>query len=155
MDEVVDVAEDITNNNDKKARLPSMSKLTNNMKFEGVRCDALESALSSGAVCEHSEVKDAPTNPWCELLNGWWNKRSGALKGCEPPKGCKRLCCDKQKVTSFSSALSDKHDEDIKEKTNPLPSCVATKSTCGKLESTLKERETELKEEDETKKNAN
>ena len=63
MDETVDAIEDVTNNNNKKARLPSMRKLIKNTEFEGVRCGTLEFALSSGVACEHSEVKDAPTNP--------------------------------------------------------------------------------------------
>ena len=40
-----------------------MSRLTNNIEFEGIRCDALESVLNSGVVREYSEVKDVPTKP--------------------------------------------------------------------------------------------
>ena len=69
MDEVVDVAECISRNNNKKARFPDMSKLTSNIELESIRYDTLESALSSGVVRENSKVKDVPTNPWCRLLN--------------------------------------------------------------------------------------
>ena len=91
MDEVVDVVDDITNNNNKKARLPNVNKLTYNIEFEGVRCDALESVFISGIVHEYSEVKDASTKAWYELFTEWWDKESGLFKGYEPPKGHKRL----------------------------------------------------------------
>ena len=70
MVEVVDEAEDVTRNNNKKARFTNTRKLTRNTDFEGVRCDALDSALSHGAVCEYSEAKDYPTNHWHELFIG-------------------------------------------------------------------------------------
>ena len=74
------------------------------------------------------------------------------LKVHKPPQSHKRLCHEKQKVTAFSSPLSDKRNEGTKAQLNPLPSCATAKNARDARKIMTNEKEAKLKEEKQKKK---
>ena len=99
-------------------------------EYEQLRCDMLEVVTGAGVACSHYEVKDSTTNYWMKLCNRLWDANSGVFWGHVPHEGSKRICHIKKKV--FNGAMlvfAKKHDNDVENQVESLPSFIMTRNT--------------------------
>ena len=102
-----------------------------------------------------SVVEDEPTNPWAKLHNGLWDPSTGILRGCDGPAGSKRTYNAKLKMLNgMPPVLKDKCEADIKNGVDPMLSFIMAKIACDEHTKMLSDRQQEIDEEKQRKKDA-
>ena len=125
----------------KGIKLPMIKKMML-PEHEQLRCDMLEVVTCAGVAHAHHEIKDMPTNPWMKLYNRLSDRSSGVFRGHVPHEGVKRLCYTKQKMfKDMMPAFAKKHDQDVEDKMQSLPSFPMAKNLNGECNETINEHE--------------